>query len=87
MSTGDKDAPGNNGLKDQVEVLKWVKQHIEHFGGDPNCITLMGNDFGAWSVVLHMVSPMSQGNLNDWFSNKFSIDLHKQTYHKLIRNA
>lgn len=61
LSTGDKEAPGNNGLKDQVEVLKWVKQHIEHFGGDPNSVTLMGNDFGAWSVVLHMVSPLSLG--------------------------
>lgn len=61
LSTGDKEAPGNNGLKDQVEVLKWVKQHIEHFGGDPNSVAIMGNDFGAWSVVLHMVSPMSQG--------------------------
>lgn len=61
LSTGEKEAPGNNGLKDQVEVLKWIKQHIEHFGGDPNSVTLMGNDFGAWSVVLHMVSPMSQG--------------------------
>lgn len=63
LSFGDKEAPGNNGLKDQVEVLKWVKKNIEAFGGDSNSVTLMGHDFGGWSVVLHMVSPMSQGRI------------------------
>ena len=61
MSTGEKDAPGNNGLKDQVQALKWVKQNIESFGGDPNSVTIMGYSAGAISVVLHMVSPMSVG--------------------------
>ncbi|CAH1102056.1 unnamed protein product [Psylliodes chrysocephalus] len=61
LSTGDKEAPGNNGMKDQVEALKWVKQNIESFGGDPNSVTLMGYSAGAWSVILHMVSPLSQG--------------------------
>nr|XP_023018088.1 venom carboxylesterase-6-like [Leptinotarsa decemlineata] len=61
LSTGDKLAPGNNGLKDQVELLKWVKNNIEAFGGDPNCVTLEGYSAGGWSNVLHMVSPMSQG--------------------------
>ncbi|XP_056638299.1 juvenile hormone esterase-like [Diorhabda sublineata] len=61
LSLGDKEAPGNNGLKDQVEALNWVKQNIEAFGGDPNSVTLLGYGTGAWSVVLHMVSPMSQG--------------------------
>lgn len=67
LSTGEKEAPGNNGLRDQVEVLKWVKEHIAHFGGDPNSVTIMGNDFGAWSVILHMISPMSQGRFWDNF--------------------
>lgn len=48
-------------MKDQVEALKWVKQNIESFGGDPNSVTLMGYSAGAWSVILHMVSPLSQG--------------------------
>jgi carboxylesterase type B len=61
LSIGEKEAPGNNGLKDQVEALNWVKQHIETFGGDPNSVTLLGYGSGAWSVVLHMVSPLSQG--------------------------
>lgn len=61
LSTGTKDAPGNNGLKDQVVALRWVKDHIKLFGGDPDCITLMGYGAGAISITLHMVSPMSKG--------------------------
>lgn len=61
MSTGDKHAPGNYGMKDQVVLLKWVKRNIDAFGGDPNSVTLLGSSAGAWSVILHMLSPMSQG--------------------------
>ncbi|CAG9829853.1 unnamed protein product [Diabrotica balteata] len=61
LSTGDKEAPGNIGLKDQVEALKWVKQNIESFCGDPESVTILGYGSGAWSVVLHLVSPLSQG--------------------------
>ncbi|XP_056638295.1 juvenile hormone esterase-like [Diorhabda sublineata] len=61
ISTGDEVAPGNNGLKDQVVVLKWVQQNIASFGGDPDSVTILGYSAGAWSVTLHMVSPMSEG--------------------------
>ncbi|CAG9773584.1 unnamed protein product [Ceutorhynchus assimilis] len=61
LATGEKEATGNNGLKDQVQVLKWVKKNIEAFGGDSNSVTILGYSAGAISVVLHMVSPMSTG--------------------------
>lgn len=61
LSTGTKEAPGNNGLKDQVEVLRWIQNNIDRFGGDPNSVTLMGYSAGAMSVTLHLVSPMSRG--------------------------
>lgn len=60
LCTGTKDAPGNIGLKDQVEVLRWVRRNIKRFGGNPESITLFGNDAGAISISLHMVSPMSR---------------------------
>ncbi|XP_049817595.1 esterase FE4 isoform X2 [Aethina tumida] len=61
LSTGDKHAPGNNGLKDQVVAMKWVQKNIESFGGDKDAVTIMGYSAGGWSVTLHMVSPMSKG--------------------------
>lgn len=61
MSTGTKEAPGNNGMKDQVMALRWVQTHIQSFGGNPNSVTLLGYSAGGMSVTLHMVSPMSMG--------------------------
>lgn len=53
--------PGNAGLKDQVMALRWVKENIQEFGGDPNNITLGGISAGSRSVHYHMISPMSKG--------------------------
>lgn len=61
LATGTEEAPGNMGLKDQVQLLRWVKLHISRFGGNPNAITVLGYGAGAMAVTLHMVSPMSQG--------------------------
>lgn len=60
-STGTSDVTPNAGFKDQVLALKWVRDHISHFGGDPNCVTVMGISAGALSVQLHLVSPLSRG--------------------------
>ncbi|KAL4709555.1 hypothetical protein ACJJTC_007286 [Scirpophaga incertulas] len=61
ISTGDKYAPGNNGFKDQVVALKWVQRNIASFGGDPELVTVAGCSAGAFSAMLHMLSPMSKG--------------------------
>ncbi|CAN8013718.1 unnamed protein product [Ixodes persulcatus] len=55
-----RDLPGNAGLFDQNLALKWVKDNIEYFGGDPDSITVMGHGAGAQSVGYHMLSPMSR---------------------------
>ena len=34
--TGDENAPGNAGMKDQLMALQWVRDNIANFGGDPN---------------------------------------------------
>ncbi|KAJ4441010.1 hypothetical protein ANN_10859 [Periplaneta americana] len=61
LSTGDDEAPGNWAMKDQVAALRWVRDNIHNFGGDPNKITLMGHSAGATSVHFHMFSPLSRG--------------------------
>lgn len=61
LSTGDNVCPGNLGLLDQNLALKWVRDNIGHFGGDPAQVTLFGQGSGAVSVFLHILSPLSQG--------------------------
>lgn len=56
-STKDKEIPGNLGLKDIVLALKWVKANIEHFGGDPEKVTIMGGHVASDLVI----SPMTKG--------------------------
>jgi len=64
FSTGDSVVSGNNGLKDQVQALKWVKRNIKYFGGDPEKVTISGMSAGGASVHYHMLSPLSKGVIN-----------------------
>ena len=42
-------------------ALKWIKDHISNFGGDPNSVTIFGQSAGSLSVAAHLVSPISEG--------------------------
>ncbi|KAL5285241.1 CES5A.2 family protein [Megaselia abdita] len=77
LSTETLDCPGNFGLKDQVEALRWVKQHISSFGGNPDSVTVFGESAGGASIsyllqsekprgLFHRAIPQSGTVFNSW---------------------
>ena len=51
----------NLGLLDQIAALKWIKENISAFGGDPDNITVMGFESGAISISLLAVCEQAKG--------------------------
>ncbi|KAJ8710598.1 hypothetical protein PYW08_009113 [Mythimna loreyi] len=56
LCLNDPGALGNQGMKDQIEALRWIQKHISHFGGDPNQVTIAGESYGGGGVDLHLYS-------------------------------
>uniref|UniRef100_A0A6P7F0V5 Carboxylic ester hydrolase n=2 Tax=Diabrotica virgifera virgifera TaxID=50390 RepID=A0A6P7F0V5_DIAVI len=73
LSTGDAASPGNYGLKDQTLALKWVRDNIKYFGGDPDKVTIHGASAGGASVTFHLASPQSRGLFRAGISHSGSL--------------
>jgi para-nitrobenzyl esterase len=52
---------GDFGLQDQQAALRWVKDDIAAFGGDPGNVTIFGESAGGASVCDQIASPTARG--------------------------
>lgn len=60
-STRLRPIDSNLGLRDQVAALRWVRENIGRFGGDPRNVTLFGESAGGNAVTTLMATPAAKG--------------------------
>ncbi|MGW7367696.1 carboxylesterase/lipase family protein [Streptomyces sp. NPDC054841] len=53
--------PDNRGLLDQIAALRWVRDNVAGFGGDPDNVTVAGQSAGAGSIACLMASERARG--------------------------
>ncbi len=61
---------GNFGFQDQKMALQWVRDNIEHFGGNKDGIVLFGQSAGALDCCLHLVD-----GTQPWLGGSLSLSL------------
>ncbi|ORX44855.1 alpha/beta-hydrolase [Piromyces finnis] len=72
-------------LSDQIMALKWIKENISAFGGDPNNITINGESAGALSVLSLMACPSAKGLFHKVIAQSgYPDSIHTKKSNKLV---
>lgn len=72
---GDRDPSRSNlALQDQLQALRWVRDNISAFGGDPDNVTIGGQSAGAMSVAALVVAPGGRGLFHRAFIESGHLD-------------
>ena len=70
----------NFGVQDAVAALRWVKENVAAFGGDPGNITVFGESAGANMVNTLLVVPAAEGLFNRAIAQSASTGLAPDAY-------
>jgi para-nitrobenzyl esterase len=61
QGASDEDRSGNYGTLDLIQGLRWVRDNVAAFGGDPGNVTVFGESAGGRNVVALLLSPPARG--------------------------
>jgi para-nitrobenzyl esterase len=70
------DASGNYGTLDIIKALRWVRDNIDAFGGDPGNVLLTGESAGAFNTLTLLTSPMAGGLFHKAMAQSGRTDSH-----------
>ena len=84
---GRYDDSANLGMLDVIQALKWVRQNIANFGGDPANVSISGQSGGASKVAVLMVMPDAQGLFHKAIIQSASSLLRMATPEAAARNT